>query len=125
MAIDGKYAIVFNGKTVYYLNSNLAKRQQVTDDELEQLKQLHQSKLQLFEEAKTAAAADDTIALKIHVLALEHIEYAMQRTWHFSEDRTFHEWYNLPGCACPKMDNADSRGVDRRIVVRDCPAHGF
>lgn len=122
---DDKYAVVFRGKPAYWLNKGLADRQKLTDSELEDLKQLHIAKLELFESATAAASTNDAVSLIKYAEALEKIEYGMQRTWHFTEDRNFHEWYLLPGCTCPKMDNAGNKGVDRRIVVRNCPAHGF
>lgn len=119
-----KYAVVRNDKVVYYLNGNLAIANKVTDEELEQIKALHVKKLDLFDIATQAAAANNTDLLKSLAAELQQIEFDMQKAWHFPQDHTFHEWYAIPGCRCPKMDNAEARGVDRRIYSGACPIHG-
>jgi len=58
------------------------------------------------------------------VATLEKINFALQRLWGFPEDKTFHEWYLLNGCACPYFDNRDRRCTPFRIVNRECKWHG-
>jgi hypothetical protein len=110
-----------DGNPLYDLNAALVLKQGLDIDELRQLKRLHRSKIELFEQMKNT---DDRADLKILAHDVENIEFAMQKAWHFDEDRNFHEWYKVPKCTCPKMDNADWRGTDHRIIVMDCPVHG-
>lgn len=116
-----KYLVTFNGKPVYYLNESLAKRQGITDKELENLIRLHEMKLFLFSRMKVVA---DKEYLRDAATIFKGIEFAMQRNWRFPEDEAFHEWYTVPQCSCPKMDNFERRGTGRKIVNLACIIHG-
>jgi len=113
--------VVYNGKPIYNLNSSLILRQGVDASELRHLKFLHAEKLKYFDLMKET---DEKEKLKEYAHEVECIEFEMQKAWHFTQDRNFHEWYKVPKCTCPKMDNADNRGTNRRIIVMDCPVHG-
>lgn len=109
------------GKKLYNLNSSLVLRQGVTRDELQELKKLHREKNEIFEDMRST---DDSVELKKFAARVEEIEFEMQKNWHFPQDRNFHEWYKVPKCKCPTMDNQDCRGTSRRIIFADCPVHG-
>ena len=113
--------VVYNGKPIYNPNSSLILRQGVDASELRHLKFLHAEKLKYFDLMKET---DEKEKLKEYAHEVECIEFEMQKAWHFTQDRNFHEWYKVPKCTCPKMDNADNRGTNRRIIVMDCPVHG-
>ena len=117
----GRNAVHFNGKIAYYLNEGLAERQGVTDQEMINLIELHQQKLTIFEQMW---ATTDYTELRNLAELVEGIEFEMQKNWHFPQDATFHEWYNVPNCTCPKMDNEDRRGTSYRVVDAKCPIHG-
>lgn len=110
-----------DGKILYNLNSNLVLKQGISASDLRNLKLLHREKLEYFEKMR---ATDDPKQLKEFAHEVECIEFEMQKAWNFAQDRSFHEWYRVPKCTCPKMDNADSRGFDQRIINLDCPVHG-
>ena len=118
------YTVMYEGKAMYTLNERLAIRQGVTDEQLETLKELHALKLALFERMNTTV---DHAELKRGAACLEDIEFGMQRAWNFPEDRGMHEWYLIPGCTCPKLDNAERRypGAEQRIISADCIIHGW
>jgi hypothetical protein len=111
----------------------MAKRQGVTDEQLENLKAIHEIKLELFRLMGIALAEylrdGDATELKSGAHLLEQIEFALQRNWNFSEDTGMHEWYLAPGCRCPKMDNAERRFPNApgslRVINGDCPIHGW
>ena len=113
--------VTYNGKPVYNLNSSLVLKQGLDVSELRNLKALHAEKLKYFDLMRET---DYKHKLKEYAHEIECIEFEMQKAWHFTQDRNFHEWYKVPKCTCPKMDNADNRGSNRRIVVMDCPVHG-
>lgn len=115
------YVVHHNGKPVYPLNQRLAERQGVTDKELANLVALHEIKLFIFDKMNET---DDVGRLRAFASIFEDIEFAMQRNWHFSEDKRMHEWYNVPKCTCPKMDNMDARGTSFQITNLSCPIHG-
>ena len=113
--------VTYNGKPVYNLNSSLVLKQGLDVSELRNLKSLHAEKLKYFDLMRET---DEKFKLKEYAHEVECIEFEMQKAWHFTQDRNFHEWYKVPKCTCPKMDNADNRGTNRRIIVMDCPVHG-
>ena len=115
--------VVYNDQPVYRLNAHLLRRQGVTDDRLERLKELHVKKLKLFEEME---ATNDTAKLKEGARRLQAIEFAMQDNWNYPQDPGMHEWYLIPKCTCPQMDNEDRRypGSITRVINADCPVHG-
>ena len=115
------YAVIYNGKVAYYLNAKLAEKQNITDAELFALKRLHHRKLAIFELAEMTVLPNE---LRHIAQDLEKIEFEMQKNWHLPQDRNFHEWYLLPKCTCPKMDNQERRGTEYRITNEDCPCHG-
>ena len=113
--------VTYNGKDAYHLNSSLILKQGLDVSELRQLKALHAEKLKYFDMMR---GTDDREKLREYAHEVECIEFEMQKAWHFPQDRNFHEWYRVPKCTCPNMDNADWRGTDRRIISLDCSVHG-
>lgn len=114
-------AVHHNGKIAYYLSERLAKQQHVSDQEMDTLIQLHQEKLAVYDQMKNT-----TNRLELRRLAglVETIEFEMQKNWHFDLNKDFHEWYLVPNCTCPRMDNEDRRGTPYRVVDAKCPVHG-
>jgi len=120
--MDSKYDVSYNGKLICHLNERLVAKQGVSDENLAALRLSHQVRHILFERAKKT---QDSRRLKELAGLFEELEYLQQGLWGFPQDKRFHRWFDLPGCKCPKMDNADNIGVDMRITVQDCPVHGF
>lgn len=113
--------VVFNGKPMYNLNASLVLRQGLDVSELRALKSLHAEKLKYF---KLMEETDDTTKLRECAKEVEYIEFEMQKNWHFPLDASYHEWYRVPKCTCPKMDNADRRGTAYKSIDPQCPIHG-
>jgi len=56
---------------------------------------------------------------------LKQFEFQLQELWNFERDIKKHRyWYLIPHCRCPKMDNDDCFGINRRIINLECPWHG-
>lgn len=116
------YAVVYDGQVPYRLNNHLAVAQGVSCEQLEALKRLHQKKLSLF---ALARLTDDKATLRRIAQDFEATEYEMQQNWNFPIDSKYHEWYTIPKCTCPKMDNMERRGItEDRIISELCPVHG-
>ena len=96
-------------------------RQNLDVSELRALKSLHAEKLKYF---KLMEETDDQAKLREYAGEVKFIEFEMQKNWHFPQDETFHEWYRVPKCTCPKMDNADRRGTKYMVINQQCPIHG-
>lgn len=113
--------VYHNGKFAYSLNEKLAVRQGVTDQEMFYLVELHIAKLANFD---LMQATTSRLELRSLASIIEWVEFEMQRNWHFPINKDFHEWYLVPKCTCPRMDNRDRRGTPYRIVNATCLVHG-
>jgi len=125
--IPEKYHVKINGVTTSYMNPSLALQQKLSDENLEELKDLHVSKTELFEMMDLAdpenPPSDDFFPKCAELL--QEIEFLMQRAWGFTEDAAYHTWwYQAPHCTCPTLDNAERFGVEGKIIRHDCPLHG-
>lgn len=110
------------------LNMKLAEKQGLTQDEVDGLEHLHKCKDDLFQTAAILRISPEMysdVNRKGLVLALEQIEFSMQRMWKFEESAACHTWwYELPGCTCPVMDNKSLFGEEERLYNPFCPFHG-
>jgi hypothetical protein len=106
-----------------YLNENLAKKQKITHKQRKNLDNLYKD----LEDVFTRASNDNDIEKngKDYAKEVLDLEFKLQENWNFNLDRSKHTWWNrLPGCLCPKMDNAERFGYDK-ITNSKCPYHGF
>jgi hypothetical protein len=104
------------------LNQKLLIKQNVTDEQQDRLYVLYAELVDLFDRARDV---DSDEQAKTLVLELQDLEFKLQENWNFSRDVNFHSyWFKIPGCSCPKLDNAEMIGIDRRIVNHDCRFHG-
>jgi hypothetical protein len=59
------------------------------------------------------------------VKRIEEIEYLLQSTWGFPENKASHSYWNkIKGCTCPKDDNFFAFGTGVRYYNRNCIWHG-
>jgi hypothetical protein len=114
-----------DGEVLTSLNGSLARRQKVTDEQLEALKLSHQLRWMLFEAARDDSVKSQPLKLKLLAAMFEALEFEQQELWNFPRDAKFHRWFEFPGCICPKMDNAERVGSGSGIINCDCPIHGF
>jgi hypothetical protein len=107
------------------LNMELAKSQGLTQDDVDALEVLHSQKDSIFQSAAIRRMYPDSCVgfpRRGIVLALEQIEFSMQRLWKFSEDRDYHTWWcKLPGCGCRSLVYC---GEKTRYIREDCEYHG-
>lgn len=118
--IDTEDYKISHPRETYYLNKRLIDRQNCWTN-VPQIIEAHLEKLDLFDEIDAGKWND---ILPAAAKQLKQIEFKMQRLWKFGEDARFHEWYLIPKCECPKMDNADMRGTDYSVINAECPVHG-
>ena len=109
------------GKERYLLSKRLIDSQNCWEN-LEALKDAHQFKLMLY-----SMIEDETDQELLKELAkdITLVEFELQRLWGFTEDRTFHRYWDTPKCKCPKMDNDERIGTPYQIINTTCPLHGF
>jgi hypothetical protein len=117
-----KYVVLgMDGKTLTTLNTGLAQRQKVTDEQLDALKLSHQLRWMLFE---TAKLTKEPLRLKMLAALFDALEFEQQKLWNFPQDGNYHRFFDFPGCKCPRMDNIDALGTPYKITVENCPIHG-
>lgn len=107
----------------YYLNKDLLDRQGVWDN-LSVLIDLHKKKLDTFDYMEKLDPMKDRMKLRVLSDRVRSIEYALQENWGFKKDSRYHEWYKVPHCECPKIDNYDARGTGHNYINLQCPIHG-
>jgi len=118
---DESDTIVQYKDTAYRINSRMARDRGLTRVEVIAIRDFHVQKLEIFEQMKKEK---DPTSLKQYAKLIEHIEYEIQELWKFPKDRSWHEWYAVPKCMCPKMDNRERRGTNYQIISSECPIHG-
>ena len=116
--------------TVYYkgvaknqLNPAFVRKQGITD--IETIKELiltHEDRWRIFEAME---ATDDPEDLHMFAEQFENLEYEQQKLWGLKPDRNWHRWWEVPKCACPKMDNRDNYPSKYRIIAGHCPVHSI
>lgn len=125
---NSRYVVTFgeDNKPITVLNKALAKRQNISAEQLLALKFSHQIKHLIFE-AATAISEEEHGQLQLKLLAalFDTLETEQQKLWNFPPNPDFHRWFDFPGCKCPKMDNVDLLGIPRNIIALDCPIHGY
>lgn len=124
MSDDKNKYIVFgiDGNPLTFLNPHLVKIQGVSDAQLEALKLSHQLRWMLFETAKKVL--DEPLKLRALANMMTALEFEQQALWNFPQDKTYHRFFEFPGCTCPKHDNAERLGTAFKIYASDCPIHG-
>ncbi len=110
-----------HGEVLTYLNSDLISSRGISEGDVEKLKRSH---LCLDAIKQKMKASSDTTRIRQLARRIQTIEYIQQKLWKFPQDHTFHNWYNVPHCTCPKMDNADRKGSKFQIRTASCIVHG-
>lgn len=101
------------------LNEELIKRQNLSEDRVVAIKELHSVLAQVLARP-TMFCEEKEIACVI-----QGIEYALQGLWGFPFDSTKHRYWNQAiGCLCPHLDNQELYGTAHRWINSMCPFHG-
>ncbi len=116
-----KFTIVYKGQQIGKINASLVKKQHVTDDQLEIIKQLHVEKEHIFDHMRRT---DNQRLLVLLSDIVTEIEFDLQRVWGFECNKNMHRFWNVPKCSCPKFDNEDRYGTPYTIVNLGCLVHG-
>ena len=115
------YNVYVDGVAVTKLNHILVEKQNLNDEQVEALKLSHELKYRLLNIAKENIK--DPYKLKMLSGIVDALESEQQKLWNFEVDPNYHQWFNFPGCSCPKMDNKERIGTLHRIISEDCPIH--
>ncbi len=123
-----------SGQYLCSLNRFLVRSQGVDDAGVEALKTSHQLRWIILEGAREICRigpdkplipeTEKKLKLKLLASMLTALEFEQQRLWKFTLDANYHRFFDLPGCTCPKLDNAERVGSPHKIHNVDCPIHG-
>lgn len=122
--VDSFYLIDRRGNLLQ-LNRHLFSFNNVTDttEKRSKILRLHQQRLDLFDAIGDLPDQD----AKLHQLVadLERIEFALQETWGFPQDRDKHSWWwQVPKCKCSYRKNEAAFMLNKpREVDYDCFLH--
>lgn len=120
---DNEHLVVYyEDKPLCVLNSRLVEQQNLTEEKINILKNLH---IGMHETKEKMKETDDKSALRELAFTVENLEFMMQEAWGFPKDRNYHShWLEVPKCTCPKMDNRENYGTKYRVIDGKCPVHG-
>ena len=120
MILRSSMSNIFRTK-ITTINARLVANQGVDSDEVIKIDNLHKVRncyLTLMENT------DDASELKRLSLLITQIDFQLQKLWRFKVDSTYHRFWDLPKCQCPKSDNQDTYGTGHRYINPNCPIHG-
>lgn len=125
MTLEEKYIVYVDGEPVSGVNPNLVDSLKISDEPLEEIKLLHMMRHKNVSLMRLLDPVAENDQLKWCSRLWHEMESDLQRLWGFPIDSSFHRnWWALPHCTCPKMDNADDFPY-QRYYNGDCPIHGF
>lgn len=118
-----KYKVFYKDIHVTTINKQLIIKQNIDDNTLECIKQMHIMKYLIFKRAKEL---DNSDVLRIKELYNTYciIDTELQRLWGFEENNRYHRFWVFPKCSCPKMDNEERLGSDQFVFTSSCIVHG-
>ena len=120
-SVENMTARFDNGEVAAALNTGLAKRQNLSAEDIEMLKDTHVMRALIFQAMERS---DDVATLKSFAAMFERLEYLQQELWKFGKDKNFHRWFEVPKCSCPVLDNLDRIGHEDNVINLSCIIHG-
>jgi len=122
MAEESKYITFYNDRKMI-INQELAEKRGISDETIRQIQRLH-----LLREAlkDIMATVENQELLPGLALTLQDLDFQLQDHWGFVRDPSFHRWFDVPRCTCPKLDNEENLGrSDMAIISSNCPVHAI
>jgi len=98
----------------------LVKRQNVDEKTLGHIRETHKMRGAL---CKKMEQTDNVSELVELAKQITNLEYVQQQLWGFPEDCSYHRWFDVPKCTCPKSDNREAMGSPQQIISHFCPIH--
>ena len=111
-------------KNNIYLNPLLVTKQQLTQERVDKILALHVQKSKLIDALDELDVDKNLVKAKFLSQCVTRVEFELQKNWGFTQDASYHRWWLLPGCKCPKIDNEERYTTAYKIVASNCPLHG-
>ena len=109
--------VEYKGEVILCLNSRLLEEKNIDEARLEKIKRAHIALYRTYQKMKKPISNDVQQNL---VKRCTRIEYILQDLWGFDRNRLFHNWFEVPGCNCPKSDNRERKGINYQIISEAC-----
>lgn len=106
------------------INLELAQRQNLSEDEVFKIEQLHYSRRLLHDAITQALSAGNKAVARAIAKALPEIELELQKLWKFEQNINYYKFWNVPGCRCSRLDNEDAFPSGYYVRNLSCPVHG-
>ena len=106
------------------INLELAQKQNLSEDEVFKIEQLHYSRRLLHDAITQALSAGNKAVARAIAKALPEIELELQKLWKFEQNINYYKFWNVPGCHCCVMDNEDAFPSGYYVRNLSCPVHG-
>lgn len=103
------------------LNVRLISNQNLNQEEVDKIYKLHRVRNCYITLMEISSSKED---LRYLSRIIEQIDFQLQRLWKFDEDSSYHRFWEIPKCDCPKMDNMDVYGTGHRCINPNCKIHG-
>lgn len=103
------------------LNARLISNQDLKQEEVDKIYKLHRVRNCYITLMNISTSKED---LRYLSQIVTQIDFQLQRLWKFKEDSSYHRFWDLPKCDCPKMDNQDVYGTGHRYINPNCLIHG-
>lgn len=111
------------GRLICRLNKETVKLQKVSTEVLNRIKELHRYQHGTKQVMKKLNPQTDIEELLLLLETWRKREFKLQELWGFDKNANFHKEWELPHCACPKIDNEDFYGNNMRYISENCPYH--
>jgi hypothetical protein len=106
------------------INLELAQRQNLSEDEVFKIEQLHYSRRLLHDAIAQAISAGNKTVARAIAKALPEIELELQKLWKFKQDIGYYKFWLVPGCSCCKLDSDDNFPYGPYYINNGCNIHG-
>jgi hypothetical protein len=117
------YKKLYKALSKYNVNVAYLKEAKIKKQTLSKMLALYSDLFFLLDNTQYVKTKRDRIAL---VKVIENIEYDLQECWGFKKDTAYHSYWNHPtDCTCPRLDNEELFGTNRRNINSDCPFHNL
>lgn len=121
--MSDKYNVYLNGKHVTTINPGLVRSKNITDEQLEVIKELHVQRLSI-EEVMKNTSPENKNQLKSLFKDWTHTQNELQEAWGGTINPALHPFWQVPHCTCPNYEQGSYQ--EEAIVYHDpeCPVHG-
>ncbi len=112
-----KNVVVYKNTTLH-LNEHLLKKQNISPQKLEEIKEFHIQRLKI-EESFLLGQID----AKDYREAWEMNQYYLQDAWGFPQDAKHHRFWDMQGCSCNANENMKRYPNGNYVYSKDCKVH--